>query len=53
MVVPQDGPAVVIAHHACAEPVRAMLECAAGHHPLTARDTHPVPGPGARHITAS
>jgi len=47
------GPAVVVQHDNCDEPVRAVLECAAGHHPLTAHDTHPVPGPGARHITAS
>jgi DNA-binding HxlR family transcriptional regulator len=42
------GPAVVIRHKDCDEPVRAMLQCVAGHHPLTARDTHPVPGPGVR-----
>jgi DNA-binding HxlR family transcriptional regulator len=47
------GPAVVIQHQDCDQPVRAVLQCAAGHDPLTARDTHPIPGPGARHATAS
>jgi hypothetical protein len=42
------GPAVVIRHKDCDEPVCAMLQCIAGHHPLTARDTHPAPGPGVR-----
>ncbi|MFQ6326917.1 MULTISPECIES: winged helix-turn-helix transcriptional regulator [unclassified Nocardia] len=41
------GPAVEIRHDACDEPVRAVLHCAHGHGPLTARETHPVPGPGA------
>jgi DNA-binding HxlR family transcriptional regulator len=47
------GPAVVIRHEECDQPVHAVLRCAAGHQPLTARDTHPVPGPGALHATAS
>jgi DNA-binding HxlR family transcriptional regulator len=47
------GPAVVIQHKDCDEPVQAVLQCAAGHHPLTARDAYPFPGPGARHANAS
>lgn len=46
------GPAVVIQHQDCDQPVRAILRCAAGH-PLTARDAQAIPGPGARHATAS
>jgi DNA-binding HxlR family transcriptional regulator len=42
-----SGPAVEIQHDGCGEPVRAVLQCAHGHGPLTARETHPVPGPGA------
>jgi DNA-binding HxlR family transcriptional regulator len=42
------GPAVVVQHRDCGEPVHAVLRCDAGHHPLTARETRPVPGPGAR-----
>jgi DNA-binding HxlR family transcriptional regulator len=42
------GPAVVIRHKDCEQAVRAVLQCGAGHHPITARDTRPVPGPGAR-----
>lgn len=43
------GPAVVIRHNQCHLPVRAILECGAGHRPLTVHETHPTPGPGARH----
>lgn len=42
------GPAVVVRHDDCEQPVHAVLECAAGHRSLNARDTHPTPGPGAR-----
>ena len=41
------GPAVVVTHRGCGAEVRAELTCAAGHRDLTARETLPVPGPGA------
>lgn len=44
------GPAVVIEHRDCDQPVSAILRCAAGHDALTARDTWPTPGPGARRV---
>ena len=43
-----EGPPVVVRHRGCGEPVRAELTCEAGHTGLTARDTQPEPGPGAR-----
>ncbi len=42
------GPPVIVAHRDCGAPVRAELRCALGHGPLSARETAPVPGPGAR-----
>lgn len=45
-----DGPAVDLLHNNCNEPVGVTLTCAAGHGPLTARDTHGTPGPGARRV---
>jgi DNA-binding HxlR family transcriptional regulator len=42
------GPAVVLRHRDCGEPVSARLSCDAGHAPLAARDVRAVPGPGAR-----
>jgi DNA-binding HxlR family transcriptional regulator len=42
------GPSVVVEHRDCRQPVRVQLRCAAGHGPLSARETAPVPGPGAR-----
>src|SRR5437899_1397547 len=42
------GPAVEVLHAGCDEPVEVTLQCAAGHRPLSARDTRPRPGPGAR-----
>ncbi|WP_033337439.1 winged helix-turn-helix transcriptional regulator [Catenuloplanes japonicus] len=42
------GPPVRVTHRDCGSPVRAELSCEAGHTGLTARDTTPVPGPGAR-----
>ena len=41
------GPPVVVTHAGCDAPVRAVLACDSGHRGLTARDTAPVPGPGA------
>jgi DNA-binding HxlR family transcriptional regulator len=43
-----DGPALTLRHRDCGAAVHAHLECDAGHGPLTARDTRPEPGPGAR-----
>jgi DNA-binding HxlR family transcriptional regulator len=42
------GPPVEILHAGCGAPVRAELRCDAGHGPLTARDTTPVPTKAAR-----
>src|SRR5258705_5275642 len=44
----EAGPAVVLRHRDCGEPVSARLSCDAGHAPLGARDVRAVPGPGAR-----
>jgi DNA-binding HxlR family transcriptional regulator len=43
-----DGPSAILRHNDCEAPVEVVLRCTAGHFPLTARDAHPVPGPGAR-----
>jgi DNA-binding HxlR family transcriptional regulator len=49
-----QGPSVVIRHRPasgespCDEPVRVVLECAAGHARLPARSLYRAPGPGAR-----
>lgn len=45
-----EGPPVQLRHHDCGQPVGVELRCVGGHGPLSARDTEPVPGPGA--ITA-
>jgi len=42
-----SGAPVVVCHRDCGEPVEVVLRCAAGHADLSARDTAPVPGPGA------
>ncbi len=47
------GPPVEIRHRDCDHPVQAVLQCSAGHAPLSARDTYPVPGPGARRKEAA
>jgi DNA-binding HxlR family transcriptional regulator len=44
----EAGPAVVLRHRDCGEPVSVQLSCYAGHAPLGARDVGAVPGPGAR-----
>ena len=41
------GPAAIIRHNGCEAPVGVVIQCDAGHSPLSARDTHPTPGPGA------
>ena len=47
-----DGAPVVVQHRGCGEPVSAVLACAAGHSGLTARETEPAAGPGARQLSA-
>ncbi|MBH0777949.1 winged helix-turn-helix transcriptional regulator [Nocardia bovistercoris] len=48
------GPSVVVRHRpadeddACDQPVRLVLECAAGHTDLSPTDIHRTPGPAAR-----
>jgi DNA-binding HxlR family transcriptional regulator len=42
------GPPVEVRHRFCGEPVTAELRCAAGHGPLTARETEALPGAGAK-----
>lgn len=44
----ETGAPVVVRHRACGNPVSAVLTCAGGHAGLTAFDTEPVLGPGAR-----
>ncbi|WP_248782394.1 winged helix-turn-helix transcriptional regulator [Saccharothrix syringae] len=51
-----EGPSVVPRHAGgpdggcCDEPVRVVVECAAGHGPLRAEDVRRTPGPGARFV---
>jgi DNA-binding HxlR family transcriptional regulator len=42
------GPPVQIIHRACGHPIELILRCPHDHSALTARDTEPRPGPGAR-----
>ena len=42
------GPPVEVRHRRCGEAIRVTLACDDGHRDLAARDTVPVPGPGAR-----
>jgi len=42
------GPPVALTHRDCGEPIAVALTCERGHGPLTARDVHVAPGPGAR-----
>ena len=44
------GPQVLIQHRDCGEPVGLQVTCAAGHVLESARESTPVPGPGARKI---
>jgi DNA-binding HxlR family transcriptional regulator len=46
------GPPVEVRHRECGEPVAVELRCAAGHRPLSARDTEALPGAGALPATA-
>jgi DNA-binding HxlR family transcriptional regulator len=51
-----EGPSVVVRHHSadnehdCEEPVRIVLECAAGHAHLPPSAIHRTPGPGVRFV---
>ncbi|GIF13454.1 winged helix-turn-helix transcriptional regulator [Actinoplanes teichomyceticus] len=48
-----EGPSVVVRHRPdCEEPVRVVLECAAGHSHLPPEAVHRAPGPGARYLNA-
>jgi DNA-binding HxlR family transcriptional regulator len=42
------GPPVEVTHRDCGQPVELTLRCSADQTPLTAYDTEPRPGPGAR-----
>jgi DNA-binding HxlR family transcriptional regulator len=42
------GPPVEVRHRDCGQPVGAELRCAAGHGPLSARETEALPGAGAK-----
>ncbi|MFE6195819.1 winged helix-turn-helix transcriptional regulator [Streptomyces sp. NPDC057838] len=54
-----EGPSVVVRHRpaddasSCGEPVRVVLECAAGHSHLAPGDVCRTPGPGARFVESS
>jgi DNA-binding HxlR family transcriptional regulator len=41
-----------VQHRACGHPVRAEVHCTHDHELLTHRETHAVPGPGARAIAS-
>jgi DNA-binding HxlR family transcriptional regulator len=51
-----QGPSVIVRHRpgddasSCDEPVKVVLECAAGHSHLTPEDVCRTPGPGARFV---
>jgi len=47
-----EGPPVEIRHRDCDAPVHADLSCDHGHTGLTARDTYPVVGAGARRLAS-
>jgi DNA-binding HxlR family transcriptional regulator len=49
----QAGPAVEVLHRACGHPVEVVLRCSHDHEPLSAADTVPRPGPGARQVPLS
>jgi len=44
------GPAMLLTHRDCGQPVRLELTCGAGHVLGSAREVTPRPGPGARRI---
>jgi DNA-binding HxlR family transcriptional regulator len=46
-----EGPALLVTHHDCGEPVHTVVQCAAGHRIESPRDSTTAPGPGARRAT--
>lgn len=44
----EEGTPVIVQHRDCGAQIHLDITCEAGHTGLTARDTIPVPGPGAR-----
>jgi DNA-binding HxlR family transcriptional regulator len=48
-----EGPPVVIAHRDCGHPVELVLRCTHDHEHVSARDTEPKPGPGARAVRSA
>ncbi|GJF25409.1 MULTISPECIES: helix-turn-helix domain-containing protein [Streptomyces] len=54
-----QGPSVIVRHRpvddasCCDEPVKVVLECAAGHSHLAPEDVCRTPGPGARFVESS
>lgn len=48
-----EGPPVEIVHRECGHPAEVVLRCSHDHATLTARETLPRPGPGARLAAAS
>jgi DNA-binding HxlR family transcriptional regulator len=47
-VADPEGPAIVITHRDCGEPVEVRLQCATGHEVGGAREATARPGPGLR-----
>lgn len=47
------GPQALLTHRDCGQPVGLRLTCAAGHTLDSAREVTPVPGPGARKLSAT
>jgi hypothetical protein len=58
-VADPEGPSVVVRHHSadnehdCEEPVRIVLEGAAGHTHLPPFAIHRAPGPGVRFVKSA
>lgn len=48
----EEGPARVVRHRGCGEPVHAALVCEAGHTLTSPREVVGDPGPGARRLAA-
>jgi hypothetical protein len=48
-----EGPPVEVIHRDCGGQVGIELVCEHGHGDLTARDTEPAAGPGARELPAA
>lgn len=48
-----EGPALIVTHAGCGEPVEAVVECERGHRLASASEGRADPGPGARARTPS